>query len=121
MRNRAKCKLCNDIIESLSRTNYVSCRCGEIAVDGGTEYYRVAYHNAENFLRVDDEGNEITVKIEEKNPAPVEKPNKEELIAMLEEMAKNIENLPPHAMSAAISHYDLWSVLTLLTAILRAD
>ena len=38
--NKAQCKLCKDIIESKHRHDYVSCKCGEIAVDGGKDYLR---------------------------------------------------------------------------------
>lgn len=39
-RNRARCRRCNDIIESTHRHDYVTCRCGAIFVDGGTSYLR---------------------------------------------------------------------------------
>ena len=39
-RNRAKCHLCDDIIESKSVHDFVECRCGSIFVDGGLEYQR---------------------------------------------------------------------------------
>lgn len=38
--NRARCLLCNDIIESKHRHDYVSCKCGASAVDGGKDYLR---------------------------------------------------------------------------------
>lgn len=49
------------------------------------------------------------------------KPTKEELLSMLSEMAKNIEGLPPQAMVTSINHYDYWSLLVLLDAILRSE
>lgn len=67
MRNRAKCKLCSDILESFHRYDYVSCRCGEISIDGGQDLFRCASKDWNNFLRVDDNGNEITIKVIEKN------------------------------------------------------
>jgi len=39
-RNAAQCLLCNDIIESKHRHDFVSCSCGNIAVDGGLDYIR---------------------------------------------------------------------------------
>ena len=42
IRNRAKCNLCNEIIESEFRHDYVQCKCGAIAVDGGKAYLRRA-------------------------------------------------------------------------------
>jgi hypothetical protein len=38
--NQAQCKLCGDIIESKYGHDYVRCKCGEIAVDGGKGYLR---------------------------------------------------------------------------------
>lgn len=39
-RNSAKCLKCGDEIESTHRHDFVSCRCGNIAVDGGKAYLR---------------------------------------------------------------------------------
>lgn len=49
------------------------------------------------------------------------KPTKTELLQMLDEMANNIERLPPAAQLAPITHYDYWALVTLLSAILRSD
>lgn len=49
------------------------------------------------------------------------KPSKRELVDMLVEMNKNIENLPQHAMIGFITNYDLSALLILLEAIFRAD
>lgn len=38
--NKARCKKCNDIIESKTRHDFKWCKCGAIAVDGGKEYLR---------------------------------------------------------------------------------
>lgn len=43
VRNIAKCLLCGETIESKYRNNYVSCSCGNLAVDGGTSYLRRVY------------------------------------------------------------------------------
>ena len=40
MRNQAKCKKCKQIIESKTRHDFVSCKCGAISVDGGHDYIR---------------------------------------------------------------------------------
>ena len=40
--NEAKCLLCNDVIESTNRHDFRSCRCGNLAVDGGHSYLRRA-------------------------------------------------------------------------------
>lgn len=124
MRNRAKCKLCQSIIESFHSTDLVNCKCGHIFVDGGSAMLCGA-SDWNNFLRVDDEGNEIIIKVKSKEEAkeiePIHKPTKKELIDMLDEMCKNIENLPPQAMTLPINHYDYCSLLMLLSSILRSD
>ena len=48
--NKAKCKLCKETIESTSRHDCVSCKCGEIFVDGGTEYLRRGAKSFKNFI-----------------------------------------------------------------------
>lgn len=39
-RNRARCRKCGDVIESKTRHDFVGCKCGAIAVDGGQDYHR---------------------------------------------------------------------------------
>lgn len=124
MRNRAKCKLCQSIIESFHSTDLVACKCTEIYVDGGTALACGA-NDWNNFLRVDDEGNEIIVKVkseeETKEIEPTHKPTKKHLLDMLEEMHKNIEKLPQHAMTLPINHYDYCSLLMLLSSIFKSE
>ncbi len=38
--NRARCNKCGDVIESKHRHNFVWCKCGAIAVDGGKDYLK---------------------------------------------------------------------------------
>ena len=38
--SKIRCRLCGDVIESRSRHDLVSCRCGEVFVDGGPHYLR---------------------------------------------------------------------------------
>jgi hypothetical protein len=129
MKNRAKCKLCGDVIESKHRNDYVTCSCGEITIDGGNDYFKASAINWENFLRIDDEGNEIIVTVIEKESTKElskevvqpKKPTKKEIIDVLEEMVKNIEGLPQHAMLTPINHYDFNSFLVLIVEVLRAD
>lgn len=47
--NRARCRKCNDIVESNSVHHYQSCRCGAIFVDGGLEYVRRGYDEPGSF------------------------------------------------------------------------
>ncbi len=50
-KNRAKCKLCGDILESKHRHDFVSCKCGEIFIDGGNDYWRAGARDLKNILR----------------------------------------------------------------------
>lgn len=127
MINRAKCKLCETVIVS-NNSDYVSCKCGEIAVFDDLGCAAIDW---KNFLRVDDEGNEIMVTVKEKSDnekdkeeAKVEeppKPTKQDLLDMLDEMIKNIERLPRYALDSPINHSDFASLLILLSSILRSD
>lgn len=36
--NQAECALCGDLIRSRNKHDYVTCKCGEISVDGGSWY-----------------------------------------------------------------------------------
>ncbi|MBR3837740.1 MAG: hypothetical protein IKJ74_06290 [Clostridia bacterium] len=38
--NAIRCKRCNQIIESRTCHDFVVCRCGACAVDGGKDYLR---------------------------------------------------------------------------------
>lgn len=149
MRNRAKCKKCETIIESFHSHDYVTCKCGEISVDGGLQYYKASAYNFDNFIRVDDQDNEIPVRLLDKGETNQEKPIQEtksidpapsgeiqsetksddyqssldpiKLVTQeLDTMIKNIEALPQVAMLSPVTHYDMLSVLLVLSASLRA-
>lgn len=66
IRNSAKCRLCNDEIESKYRWNYVSCKCGEIFVDGGKDYLRRGAKDFVNFIDTSLPEIEAQVKKSEK-------------------------------------------------------
>ena len=129
MRNRAKCKLCGDILESFHRYDYVTCKCGEISIDGGLDYCKASAKDWQNFLRVDDEGNEIIITVKEKAPdtivadniQPSTKPCKADLVKILDEMVKRYESLPSGAMVAPVYHYDFVSLLLFLSSWLRCE
>lgn len=38
--NKARCRKCGDIIESMFRHDFVQCKCKAIFVDGGKDYLR---------------------------------------------------------------------------------
>ncbi len=127
MRNRAKCKKCNSTIESMHSTDYVFCKCGEIAVDGGSAMLCFA-KDWSIFVRVDDHDNEVIPKVVESinfdkepvNPTSI-KPTKKDLLDMLENMTKSYENLPQNALLQPVTHADLCSVLLLVLSVLRSD
>jgi len=125
MKNRAKCKLCNDIIESFHDLDNQMCKCGEIHVYDGNSM-RCSARNWSNFLRVDDQGNEIVVTIKEMSSdvkpldMPLSRPDKKELLGMLNDMIKNIDNLPQYAATAPITHYDFASALLLISELFKA-
>lgn len=113
MRNRAKCKACESIIESLHLRDDVTCKCGQISVSGG-ERLLCASLNWDNFLRIDDDGNEIKPTIQDKP-----EPTLDDLLTELDEMIKRIDAMPPQAMTVSINHYDWQSMLILMSYIFK--
>lgn len=53
--NKAKCRRCGDIIESKSVHDYVICKCGAIAVDGGKEYLRRSAIDLNDIIELSEE------------------------------------------------------------------
>lgn len=49
--NRAKCGICKDVIKSIHRHDFVSCKCGNIFVDGGNDYWRCGAKDITRFYR----------------------------------------------------------------------
>lgn len=74
-------------------------------------------------MRIDDLGNEIVVTLKEVDSSPkaIKPLTKDELLSMLHELIKSIDNLPTHAMTAPVTHYDLSAALSLVLAIFRAE
>ena len=124
MQNRAKCKLCNSVIESFHSTDYVQCKCGHISVSGGDAMYCAANDWA-NFMRVDDAGNEVIVTVAPdattQATEPTGKPSKAELVGYLDDMIKSYETLPEHVRDSFVTSRDFESLLILISAILRVD
>jgi tRNA(Ile2) C34 agmatinyltransferase TiaS len=52
--NKAQCKLCGDVIESKHGHDFVRCKCGEIAVDGGKNYLRRSAKNLDNIIELSE-------------------------------------------------------------------
>ena len=56
--NKIRCKRCNDVIESIHRQDFKFCKCGAVAVDGGTDYlkrsgYREDWEELSEYEEVD--------------------------------------------------------------------
>ncbi len=124
MKNRAKCMLCGDVIESFHATDYIMCKCGEISLYGG-DAMRCGAKNWDNFRRIDDEGNEIVVVVKEErekilseNPSTIKRAD---LIKEVENMIRVIENLPSHAQHQPVSQWDHCCLLILLHSVLRCQ
>lgn len=137
MRNRAKCNLCNDIIESFHEKDFIACKCDEIAIGGGTMSLDCYAKNWKNFLRVDDYGNVIVPKVEEekeeieepKQELPEEqkpvqessRPSKKDFLNELKEMLKRYESLNDNAKFQSVTHYDFEPFLFLLISFFEAE
>jgi hypothetical protein len=52
--NKAQCKLCEDVIESKYRHDFVRCKCGEISVDGGLSYTKRSARNLDNIIELSE-------------------------------------------------------------------
>ena len=133
MRNRAKCAKCKTTIESLHSTDLVVCACTAISIEGGQDRFIAFAREWGDFLRVDDEGNEIVVKVVDKDDVSHDKPTNEipvqmeppkltrdDKLQMLADMVKSIENLPPQAMWTAVNQYDLYNALALIVSIFKS-
>ncbi len=126
MRNRAKCKKCNSIIQSFTLYDYVSCSCGEIAISGGDNALECYANDWKNFIRIEDNGNEKEIKVIDNHESidseeQTNTPSKKEMMEMLDHMIKNIERLPQNALTEPVTHSDLLSALLLISEILRSD
>ena len=121
MKNRAKCKVCLSVLESFHTYDYVACKCGEISISGGNDRLECSAKDWKNFLRIDENGHEIMVKVQGEDGSP-QLPaimSENEKIEMLEAMIKNIENLPQAAMYQPVNQYDLFSFMVIILAILK--
>ena len=50
IKNAIQCKICGDIIESTYRHEYVQCKCGACAVDGGHDYLRRSFKDENCYI-----------------------------------------------------------------------
>ena len=67
IKNSIKCKLCGDVIESKHRHDFVECKCGACAVDGGHDYLRRHFSKADCYT---DLSVTETVTEDDKNNIP---------------------------------------------------
>ena len=57
MGTRVRCKECDNVIESKHRHDFMRCRCGNVFVDGGSDYLRLGFdpeHGPDSFEILDD-------------------------------------------------------------------
>lgn len=52
IRNAIRCNLCGEEIESEYRHDYVSCKCGACAVDGGHDYFRRRFRDKDCYTEL---------------------------------------------------------------------
>jgi tRNA(Ile2) C34 agmatinyltransferase TiaS len=52
--NKAQCKLCGDVIESVHHHDWQTCKCGEISVDGGKSYLKRSAKDLRNIIELSD-------------------------------------------------------------------
>lgn len=129
MRNRAKCKLCQSIIESFLPDEIVYCKCGEIAVCDGAAM-RMWPIGSPNFLRVDEVGHEIVVSYKEKraegeshedSDKPNEPRSKADLIKDFENAIEYIDKAPEHERYSSVTNAALCHYLKALVNILKRE
>ena len=48
--NKAKCLICNEAIESNYRHDFVTCKCGNLSVDGGKDYLKRCCGDMNSYL-----------------------------------------------------------------------
>lgn len=121
MRNRAKCKKCGDVLESFHRHDYVTCSCGQISIDGGQDCFRANAFDWTNFLRLDDQDREIPVKVVDKENVEKEEMPQESLEPwqIFDELIKQYEHLPQHAMLQPATNADVLSLLYIFKNLLK--
>ena len=50
IKNAIQCKLCGEVIESKHVHDFVQCKCGACAVDGGHDYLRRCFRDKECYI-----------------------------------------------------------------------
>ena len=52
IKNQIKCAHCGDVIESIHRHDFRTCKCGTVSVDGGHDYLRRAYKEEGDYIEM---------------------------------------------------------------------
>ena len=50
IKNAIQCKLCGEVIESKQVHDFVQCKCGACAVDGGHDYLRRCFRDKDCYI-----------------------------------------------------------------------
>jgi hypothetical protein len=86
---------------------------------------RCAAKDWSNFLRIDEQGKECKVSVKEGDDEPADK-EEGAYIESVEDVLKNIEHmmgildgLPQNAMTQPLTHYDMYSMLLLMSAVIK--
>lgn len=121
MRNRAKCKLCGDTIESYANDDTIECSCGEITISGGAQKLITWAKDYTNFLRIDDFDNEIEVKFVDKEQSTLKNyasPNfeKQKLLEEFKNLIDYYENMKLHQ----VTNKDLADFMRLILLIMES-
>ena len=51
---KVKCKLCGDIIEGDKKGTYITCKCGNLAIDETPYYCRINFQKEEDFEEIEE-------------------------------------------------------------------
>ena len=62
IKNAIQCKLCGEVIESKHVHDFVQCKCGACAVDGGHDYLRRCFRDKDCYIDLSE-----SIKISEED------------------------------------------------------
>ena len=103
----------------------VSCPCNEISIDGGTKKFRAAARDFKNFVRIDDEGNEVAVTLVDKPEPFISKEEKPlvdtyaDKLAILMEMIDEAEKEHEHMSYANLSKREFAEAMLVIYSLLK--
>lgn len=88
LQNKAQCLICMDIIESTHRHDYKSCKCGNLAVDGGFNYIRRTFKD-KNKIKELSEYTEDPIWISNKKALLIKDMSDDHLLNIVKDGYKN--------------------------------